>query len=164
MVLKCHRNKTFAGAMVATQNADGHWHQNQWLGGKPYWSGIQLDEAAFPVLLAAALVERGALDGIPVQDMVRRALGRPCDRLDGAWRRYGGARPDPDAWVWTPGATIASVPAGKDLWLVLPQPATLRLGLDGCRQMRERDSAALGLGLHGLRLPAAELADHASLR
>lgn len=61
--------------LIATQNADGHWHQNQWLGGKPYWQGIQLDEAAFPVLLAAALAERDALDGIEIENMVRRALG-----------------------------------------------------------------------------------------
>jgi glucoamylase len=60
--------------LLATQNADGHWNQNQWLGGKGYWSGIQLDEAAFPVLLAAALGERDALAGTEVADMVRRAL------------------------------------------------------------------------------------------
>ena len=36
--------------------------------------GCQLDEAAFPVLLAAALAERDALDGIEVAPMVRRAL------------------------------------------------------------------------------------------
>ncbi|MGH8316579.1 MAG: glycoside hydrolase family 15 protein [Steroidobacteraceae bacterium] len=59
----------------ATQLADGHWNQNQWLGGKPYWSGVQLDETAFPVLLAAQLEERGALDGVEVGDMIRRALG-----------------------------------------------------------------------------------------
>ncbi len=60
--------------LLATQNADGHWNQNQWLGGKGYWSGIQLDEAAFPVLLAAALGGRDALGGTEVTDMVRRAL------------------------------------------------------------------------------------------
>ena len=60
--------------LIATQNSDGHWNQNQWLGGKSYWSGIQLDEAAFPVLLAAALGERDALAGTEVGDMVRRAL------------------------------------------------------------------------------------------
>jgi glucoamylase len=60
--------------LLATQNADGHWNQNQWLGGQGYWSGIQLDEAAFPVLLAAALGERDALGGTEVADMVRRAL------------------------------------------------------------------------------------------
>ena len=60
--------------LIATQQEDGHWLQNQWLGGAPFWQGIQLDEAAFPVLLASALREHDALDGIPVTDMVRRAL------------------------------------------------------------------------------------------
>ncbi len=60
--------------LIATQQEDGHWLQNQWLGGNPFWQGIQLDETAFPVLLASALNERGALNGIPVKDMVRRAL------------------------------------------------------------------------------------------
>ena len=60
--------------LIATQQADGHWLQNQWLGGKPFWQGIQLDETAFPVLLAAALHARGALAQVPVRDMVRRAL------------------------------------------------------------------------------------------
>ena len=61
--------------LIATQHAEGHWAQNQWLGGKAYWQGVQFDEAAFPVLLAAALAERGALDGIEVGAMTLRALG-----------------------------------------------------------------------------------------
>src|SRR6266571_1904535 len=56
--------------LIATQVEDGHWHQNQWLGGSPYWQGIQLDETAFPVLLAAMLDQREALSGIVVEDMV----------------------------------------------------------------------------------------------
>jgi glucoamylase len=60
--------------LVATQHGDGNWSQNQWLGGKPFWRGQQLDETAFPVLLAAALAERDALDGVEVREMVRRAL------------------------------------------------------------------------------------------
>jgi len=60
--------------LIATQQEDGHWLQNQWLGGAPFWQGIQLDEAAFPVLLASALREQGELNDIPVKDMVRRAL------------------------------------------------------------------------------------------
>ncbi len=60
--------------LLATQLADGHWNQNQWLGGKPYWLGIQLDETALPVVLAASLAERGALRGTDVADMIRRAL------------------------------------------------------------------------------------------
>jgi len=60
--------------LVATQQGDGHWLQNQWLGGKPFWQGIQLDETAFPVLLAGALAERDALGPVRVGDMVRGAL------------------------------------------------------------------------------------------
>lgn len=48
-----------AGAMAArvlkylltTQEADGHWSQNMWLEGIPYWKGIQLDQASLPILL-----------------------------------------------------------------------------------------------------------------
>jgi glucoamylase len=35
----------------ATQEPDGGWPQNNWLDGVPYWSGVQLDECAFPILL-----------------------------------------------------------------------------------------------------------------
>jgi glucoamylase len=61
--------------LIATQKADGSWSQNQWLGGTPYWGGVQLDESAFPILLAAALHERDALEGIQPDAMVARALG-----------------------------------------------------------------------------------------
>ncbi|HTY02269.1 MAG TPA: glycoside hydrolase family 15 protein [Rhodocyclaceae bacterium] len=60
--------------LAATQQADGHWLQNQWLGGTPFWQGVQLDESAFPVLLAAALSARSALDDLPIRDMILRAL------------------------------------------------------------------------------------------
>jgi len=60
--------------LMATQKPDGSWYQNQWLGGTPYWHGLQLDEAGFPVLLAAALAERDALGGTVVNEMIRRAL------------------------------------------------------------------------------------------
>ena len=60
--------------LIATQQPDGHWFQNQWLGGRPYWEGIQLDEAAFPVLLAGFLREAGALGPVQVTEMIRRAL------------------------------------------------------------------------------------------
>ncbi len=60
--------------LIATQKDDGSWFQNQWLEGAPYWQGQQLDESAFPVLLAGALAHRDALKGIAVGDMIRRAL------------------------------------------------------------------------------------------
>ena len=60
--------------LMSTQQADGHWLQNQWLGGKPFWQGIQLDETGFPVLLAGLLADQKALGSVSVDDMIRRAL------------------------------------------------------------------------------------------
>ena len=37
--------------LQVTQEADGHWSQNMWLDGTPYWHGIQMDETALPILL-----------------------------------------------------------------------------------------------------------------
>jgi glucoamylase len=60
--------------LISTQQTDGHWLQNQWLGGKPFWQGVQLDETGFPVLLAALLRQHDTLEDIAVTDMVQRAL------------------------------------------------------------------------------------------
>ncbi len=43
------------------QQPDGHWPQNAWLDGRPYWNGIQMDECAFPMLLADMLRRQGHL-------------------------------------------------------------------------------------------------------
>jgi glucoamylase len=69
-----HSARDILRYLIATQQQDGHWFQNQWLGGTPFWQGIQLDEAAFPVLLASMLHDHGALHAIPVADMIARAL------------------------------------------------------------------------------------------
>jgi glucoamylase len=37
--------------LETTQEVEGNWAQNLWLDGRPYWSGIQMDETAFPILL-----------------------------------------------------------------------------------------------------------------
>src|SRR5262249_29315722 len=41
--------------LEATQEADGAWPQKMWLDGRPYWNGLQMDEAAFPILLVDLL-------------------------------------------------------------------------------------------------------------
>ncbi len=55
--------------LEATQEADGHWAQNMWLDGRPYWNGLQMDETAFPILLV---------------DLLRRESPR-CFRDYGRW-------------------------------------------------------------------------------
>lgn len=62
--------------LAATQEADGHWTQNMWLDGAPYWSGLQMDESAFPILLVDLLRREGALETAGVVrywPMVRQA-------------------------------------------------------------------------------------------
>jgi glucoamylase len=41
--------------LESTQESDGHWAQNLWLDGRPYWAGTQMDETAFPILLVDML-------------------------------------------------------------------------------------------------------------
>src|SRR4029079_4259410 len=60
--------------MIAAQQPDGHWAQNYFPNGRPYWTGVQLDETAFPVLLAAKLREVGQPEFHGVADMARRAV------------------------------------------------------------------------------------------
>ena len=41
--------------LVSRQSPDGHWGQNFFPDGTPFWTGVQLDETALPVMLAAKL-------------------------------------------------------------------------------------------------------------
>jgi glucoamylase len=54
-LLACGRIETARRALVylaCTQHPHGGFAQNFWIDGTPYWSGIQLDEVAFPLILA----------------------------------------------------------------------------------------------------------------
>ncbi len=59
--------------LISTQEPDGHWAQNMWLEGTPYWTGIQMDETAFPILLADALRRANGLGRLNVWPAVRKA-------------------------------------------------------------------------------------------
>ena len=64
--------------LQVTQEADGHWPQNMWLDGSPYWSGIQMDETAFPILLVDLAYREKALksdDLTRLWPMVKKAAG-----------------------------------------------------------------------------------------
>jgi hypothetical protein len=50
-------------------------YQNFWLDGRPYWTGLQLDEVAFPVLLTWRLWKDKALGNFLPFEMVRCACG-----------------------------------------------------------------------------------------
>ena len=84
----------------ATQEADGHWPQNMWLDGTPYWSGVQLDETAFPILLVDMLARANALTSEthalcwPMVDRARRFIlhNGPVTGQD-RWEEDGGYSP-----------------------------------------------------------------------
>ncbi|MGH9616159.1 MAG: glycoside hydrolase family 15 protein [Acidobacteriaceae bacterium] len=72
------RNETALRALVylmVAQRPDGGFSQNFWVNGTSYWSGIQLDEVAFPIILAWRLWKQNALDGVDVLPFVKRAAG-----------------------------------------------------------------------------------------
>lgn len=61
--------------LIVTQESDGHWLQCMWADGSPYWNGQQMDETAFPILLAD-LFKRHDCNRIKTADtwkMVRKA-------------------------------------------------------------------------------------------
>lgn len=61
--------------LATSQRDDGGFPQNMWIDGQPYWTGIQLDEVAFPIMLARRLLREGALQGFDPYSMVLRAAG-----------------------------------------------------------------------------------------
>jgi glucoamylase len=83
--------------LMSTQEGDGHWAQNMWLDGTPYWNGIQMDETGLPILLADLLSRANALGIVNPWPMVRRAASylvrngpvTPQDR----WEEEGGHSP-----------------------------------------------------------------------
>jgi glucoamylase len=59
--------------LAASQRPDGAFPQNFWVDGTAYWGGLQLDEVAFPILLADTLRRDGALQSFDPYPMVLRA-------------------------------------------------------------------------------------------
>jgi len=77
-LLACGRAETARRALVylaCTQHPDGGFAQNFWIDGTPYWSGIQLDEVAFPLILAWRLWKANGLGELQIFPFVERAAG-----------------------------------------------------------------------------------------
>ena len=61
--------------LAVNQRTDGGFPQNFWIDGTPYWQGVQLDEVAFPILLAWRLRGLKALGDFDPYPMVLRGAG-----------------------------------------------------------------------------------------
>jgi glucoamylase len=120
--------------LVASQEPDGSWPQNQWVDGVPYWTGLQLDEAAYPILLAGALRtgashmhgKTGAGAAAFETLLTRSALDAMIARAAGFIARTGPATSE-DRWEETAGlspSTLAPVVAALVVAADhLPEPA-----------------------------------------
>ncbi len=112
----CENAREVIGFLRATQEADGHWPQNMWLDGTPYWSGVQMDETALPILLVDLCHRRGALredEWGGLWPMVRAAAAflvqcGPVTAQD-RWEEDGGYSP------YTLATEIAALLAAADL-------------------------------------------------
>ncbi|MEO8571483.1 MAG: glycoside hydrolase family 15 protein, partial [Chloroflexota bacterium] len=135
--------------LVATQEPDGHWPQNQWVDGVTYWRGVQLDEAAYPILLAGALRLEGAAhmhgratDAATFEHLVAEsALDRMIVLAAGFIARAGPATQQ-DRWEEVAGLTpstlapvVAALVVAADY---LPAPASAY-----CRELADDWNAAI---------------------
>jgi len=59
--------------LAVSQQQDGGFAQNFWVDGGPFWRGIQLDEVAFPILLAWQLQREDALQDFDPYPMALKA-------------------------------------------------------------------------------------------
>jgi glucoamylase len=60
--------------LACSQQSDGGFPQNFWVDGTPYWKGIQLDEVAFPMILAWRLWQADALQNFRPFTLLRSAV------------------------------------------------------------------------------------------
>ena len=91
--------------LQVTQNADGHWPQNMWVDGKPYWNGVQMDETALVILLVDLARREGAIDAVNMSrywPMVRKAAQYIVTH---------GPVTTEDRWEEQPGYSVSTIPA-----------------------------------------------------
>jgi glucoamylase len=122
-LLACGRTTSAMRALIylaCTQKSDGGFPQNFWVTGVPYWSGMQLDETAFPILLAYRLWRLDALGNFDVLPFIQRAAGflvrrAPVTQQD-RWEEAAGYSPSTLAVV------IAALIAAAEIVRARHQP------------------------------------------
>ena len=143
--------------LIAVQNDDGSWPQNCYPSGEPFWTGIQLDQSALPIMLATKLCDIGEPMLAGAATMIVRAArfiartgpSSPQDR----WEENAGVNP------YTLATLISGLVAAAP-WL---PDAEAKDALDLADEWRERISewcwvdasrwtGSLGLPGHFVRL------------
>ena len=136
------------------QKADGSFPQNTLLDGTPYWTSLQLDEVAFPIVLAWQL---GRDDGSTWTDHVKKAadfiVARGPSTPQERWEEEGGYSPS------TIAAEIAGLAAAADIARTNGDEATaaVYLGVADSWQQQIEDwtyttTGSLGDGQYYIRI------------
>jgi len=160
--------------LQVTQEADGHWPQNMWLDGRPYWEGIQMDETAFPILLVDLTYREHGLHTVDLSrlwPMVRQAAGFLV--LNGPVTQQDRWEEDPGYSPFTLAVEIAALLAAADLADLNQEPglaAYLRQTADAWNANIERwtyvthTDLARSMGVEGyyVRVAPPEAAEAAS--
>ena len=60
--------------LSANQREDGSFPQNFWVNGEPYWNAVQLDQTAYPIILAYQLSKLNALKLFDARPLVYKAV------------------------------------------------------------------------------------------
>jgi glucoamylase len=102
-----------------TQEPDGHWPQNSWLDGSPYWGGVQMDECAFPILLVDMATREGALTE------AGRARAWPMVRAAAGFLVRNGPITGQDRWEENGGFSTFTLAVEIAALLVAAEQATL---------------------------------------
>ncbi len=109
--------------LAARQEEDGSFWQNAWVDARPFQRNVQLDEVAFPVMLAERLSRHGLLGHFDASTMVKRAanflLQSGPVTGEERWEELGGYSPS------TLASVIAAVIGAADLLKATTNDATV---------------------------------------
>jgi glucoamylase len=121
--------------LQVTQEADGHWAQNMWLDGTPYWRGVQMDETALPILLVDLAARNGLLGSAGRNEywpMVQKAASYLA--------RNGPVSPQ-DRWEEEPGYSPFTIAAEIAALLVAADLADAQANFTASDYLRETADA-----------------------
>ena len=103
--------------LASIQHEDGGMPQNCWVDGRSFWKGIQLDEAAFPLMLAWRLETENLLDGFDAYPMAKAGAGYII--------KHGPASPE-ERWEEDPGVSPSTLAAEIAALACVSEMATRR--------------------------------------
>ena len=96
-------------AFNTQQQSDGHFPQNSYVNGTPVWTGIQMDEQAFPLILAWKLGITDSSDFTHIKNAANYIINHGPSTGEERWEENGGYSPS------TIAAEIAGLVCAADI-------------------------------------------------